>query len=204
MRDACRSTERRRDARTTHNPCRRDVRTTHDPAVRHSRCLLVADASRGVSPACRLPSRLGRGCAGAYVFGESGSDSCPAGSITISTAAACEAAASATAVAYDGREYKSGYPAGCYRVTYGDGDSIVYFNTHITGGSTANSQPLCSLEGSAGTPLRPHVALQYCGLVSGFNRRVSCCSAHQRRRHTRARDSQALYRAYSVPIRLSG
>ncbi len=86
------------------------------------------------------------------------SDSCPAGSITISTAAACEAAASATALAFDGSESESGYPAGCYRVTYGDGDSIVYFNTHITGGSTANSQPLCTPEGSAGIALPLDVA----------------------------------------------
>jgi hypothetical protein len=40
---------------------RRDARTTHGPAVRHShRCLLVADASLGASPAYRLYSRCGR------------------------------------------------------------------------------------------------------------------------------------------------
>ncbi len=92
------------------------------------------------------------------MFGGLGSNSCPAGSITISTAAACEAAASATALIYDSSEYESGYPAGCYRVTYGDGDSLVFFNTHITGGSTANSQPLCSPEGSAGIGLPLDVA----------------------------------------------
>ena len=143
-------------------------------------------------------------CAGAYVFGGLGSDSCPAGSIAIPTAAACEAAASATALTYESND-ESGYPAGCYRWTR-DGYSIVHFNTHITGGSDANSQLLCSPEGSAGIFLPLHVALQCCGLVLGFNRRVCCCSTHQRRRHARAHpspDSQALYRAYSVPIRLS-
>jgi hypothetical protein len=109
---------------------------------------------RSVSPSVTAWAR----CAGAYVFGESGSDSCPAGSITISTAAACEAAAAATALAYDGSESESGYPAGCYRVTDGDGDSIVFFNTHVTGGSNANSQPLCTPEGSAGIALPLDVA----------------------------------------------
>ncbi len=147
----------------------------------------------------RIACIHGVGAAGAYVFGGLGSNTCPEGSIAISTAAACEAAASATALTYVSASSEDSYPAGCYRWS-----SSVYFNTHITGGSNANSQPLCSPEGSAGTPLPLVVALQFCGLASGFNRRVFCCSAHQRRRHTRARDSQALYRAFSVPIRLSG
>jgi hypothetical protein len=171
---------------------------TAQPSGTPTGCLLVADASLGVPPSVTAWAR----CAGAYVFGEWGSNSCPAGSIAISTAAACEAAASATALAYDGSEYKSSYPAGCYCWTSG-GSSKVYFNTHVTGGSDADSQPLCGLEGSAGTPLWLFFALQFCGLASGLHRRVCCCSAHQRRRHTRARDSQALYRAFSVPIRLS-
>ncbi len=108
----------------------------------------------GVSPSVTAWAR----CAGAYVFGESGSNSCPEGSVAIPTAAACEAAASATALAYDSSEYESGYPAGCYRVTDGDGDSLVFFNAHVTGGSNANSQPLCSPEGSACTPLPLDVA----------------------------------------------
>jgi hypothetical protein len=154
----------------------------------------------GRFPRC-VAFRHGLDCAGAYVFGGSGSNSCPAGSDAISTAAACEAAASATALAYAGSEYESGYPAGCYRVT--DGDGIVFFNAHVTGGSDAKSQPLCSPWGSAGTPLWLYFALQLCGLASGVHRRVCCCSAHQRRRHTRTHppsDSQALYRGYSVPI----
>jgi hypothetical protein len=128
---------------------RRHACANDRPAVKHAHRLTERFSRRaaGVPPVFTAWVRY----AGAYVFGESGSNRCPAGSITISTAAACEAAAAATALAYDGREYESGYPAGCYRVT--DGDSIVFFNAHVTGGSDANSQPLCSPEGSACTPL---------------------------------------------------
>jgi hypothetical protein len=94
-------------------------------------------------------------CAGAHVFGALGSNSCPAGSDRISTAAACRAAASATTLTYASASSYSSFPAGCYRWT---SDGQVYFNRHITGGSDASSQPLCSPAGSAGTPLPLDVA----------------------------------------------
>jgi hypothetical protein len=158
MRNVCSSHERRRDARTNHGPA---VRHTHRcdrlgslPSVSHR----------------HIAFRHGMGmCAGAYVFGESGSNSCPAGSVAISTAAACRAAASATALSYISASSEDSYPAGCYRWTQ-DGD--VYFNTHITGGSDSNSQPLCSPGGSAGISLGLVVALQFCGLASGLHRRL--------------------------------
>jgi hypothetical protein len=82
------------------------------------------DSHSGTRPAvCRRRITLFTAwarCAGAYVFGAVGSNSCPAGSDRISTAAACRAAASATMLIYASASSTSSYPAGCYRWTLAD------------------------------------------------------------------------------------
>jgi hypothetical protein len=88
--------------------------------------------------------------AAAYMYGPLNTNGCPAGSVPLITAAACEIAAQANGVTYGGIGSYSSYPAGCYR--WAD-DGAVYFNPHATGNPESKSQPLCSAGTAAPTGL---------------------------------------------------
>lgn len=107
-------------------------------------------------------------CAGVYVFGALGSNSCPAGSVRIATEAACRTAASATQLTYSATESDSSFPVGCYH--YFDFGSYVNFNTHSNGGGDRHSRPLCSPESSAGTTPGRGVAWRCRCPASGLHR----------------------------------
>ena len=79
------------------------------------------------------------------MFGASGSNECPAGSVWIETEAACR-----TAVAATGRTIGSAfafvatypdYPRGCY---YGSGTNAAWFNPHAVGAGVYGYQLLCA------------------------------------------------------------
>ncbi len=92
-------------------------------------------------------------CTGAYVSGAAGSNECPAGSVWITTEAACRTAASAagkTIVESAFVETDPAYPRGCYHFT---GGTYAYFNTHAVGAGNSYTQLLCALA-TAGAPLK--------------------------------------------------
>ncbi len=94
-------------------------------------------------------------CAGAYVSGAAGSNSCPAGSARIETEAACRTAAAAAGKTPRSTfvETYSTAPRGCY---YDTGSDDAYFNTHAVGaGGISGYQLLCAaLATTAGAPPR--------------------------------------------------
>ena len=66
---------------------------------------------------------------------------CPAGSVVIALASACESAAVATGRTYSGTTASASRPRGCYVFTTAN---TVWFNTDPAGGTMSTSFPLCS------------------------------------------------------------
>ncbi len=94
-------------------------------------------------------------CTGAYVSGDRGSNTCPAGSVRIVTEAACRTAAAAAGktVSSDFVETSPNFPRGCYYYTSGIG--YAYFNTDAVGAGNSNTQLLCAaLATTTGAPLK--------------------------------------------------
>jgi hypothetical protein len=88
-------------------------------------------------------------CAADYVLGASSTNVCPAGS-KITTEVTCRVAAGFLGKPYGGNTSYSYFPSGCYLNTTAVGS--VYLNTHPTGGTAANGQPLCL---GTGAPFQP-------------------------------------------------
>jgi hypothetical protein len=84
------------------------------------------------------------GCAGAYVYGVGGSNSCPATSARIVDATACEAAAASAGKPWGGSQAVSTTPRGCYLVT---SSNYVWFNTHTAGAGSSTARLLCATIG---------------------------------------------------------
>ncbi len=92
-------------------------------------------------------------CAGAYVSGAAGSNTCPAGSVRIEAEAACRTAAAAAGKTVSSSyfvETRSDLPRGCYYDS-----NYAYFNAHTVGAGWSTSQLLCAAA-TAGAP--PHAA----------------------------------------------
>ncbi len=66
---------------------------------------------------------------------------CPAGSVAIASASACQSAAVATGRTYSGATASDTRPRGCYVFTTAN---TVWFNTDPAGGTMSTSSPLCS------------------------------------------------------------
>ncbi len=91
-------------------------------------------------------------CAGAYVFGDEGSNECPAGSVRIETEAACRTAATAAGKTPSSYfvETDPDYPRGCYAST-----NYAYFNIDAVGAGQFSSRLLCAaLAATTGAPSR--------------------------------------------------
>jgi len=93
---------------------------------------------------------------GAYVYGASGSNECPAGSARIETEAACRTAAAAAAAGktFWSTNSPSYYPRGCiYSIKQPD---VAVFNTAAVGAGHSDAQLLCAVSvttgSGAGTP----------------------------------------------------
>jgi hypothetical protein len=82
-------------------------------------------------------------CAGAYVLGPLNSNECPAGSVRITTEAACRTATAAAGKTAGSPflETASAFPRGCYIWT---DNNKVYFNTHAVGAGSGVAQLLCA------------------------------------------------------------
>jgi hypothetical protein len=78
---------------------------------------------------------------GAVVLGAVNTNVCPAGSVVIASASACQSAAVATGRTYSGTTASASRPRGCYVFTTAN---TVWFNTDPAGGSLGTSLPLCS------------------------------------------------------------
>jgi hypothetical protein len=78
-------------------------------------------------------------CAGAYVSGPLNSNNCPAGSVRITTEAACRTAAAAAGKTFTAVETDSSYPRGCYSLF-----SEAFFNRHTVGAGFSQAQLLCA------------------------------------------------------------
>ncbi len=87
-------------------------------------------------------------CAGAYVFGDRGSNACPAGSVRVEAEAACRTAAAAAGQSFAAVVASSTAPRGCYSLTTG---IYAYFNTHAVGAAgNSNTQLLCAATATTG------------------------------------------------------
>ena len=73
--------------------------------------------------------------------GDLNTNSCPAGSVPITTGAECAAAAQIEGIPYDRQDTWSNQPKGCYCIP--SPNNLCYFNLHSTGGTYAQSKPLC-------------------------------------------------------------
>jgi hypothetical protein len=96
-------------------------------------------------------------CAGAYVSGAAGSNSCPAGSVRIEAEAACRTAALAAGKTVDSSSFVGTYssrPRGCYYYT---GSNNAYFNTHAVGAGRSALLLCAALADTTGAP-PPHAA----------------------------------------------
>jgi hypothetical protein len=80
-------------------------------------------------------------CSG-FVYGDLGSNACPAGSTRITELAACQSAAAAQGKAWGRNDSWSAHPAGCLL----NGDAV-YFNTIAPGSGSSASRPLCAIAG---------------------------------------------------------
>jgi hypothetical protein len=75
-----------------------------------------------------------------YVKGSLDTNSCPAGSIPLTSVGACQAAAGALSGLSWGKSYSwSGDPKGC--IAFSDGN--LYFNTDSTGSANSDHRPIC-------------------------------------------------------------
>jgi hypothetical protein len=91
-------------------------------------------------------------CAGAYVFGAAGSNTCPAGSVRIEAEAACRTAAAAAGktVLPSFLQNDPEYPKGCYTTS----SNAAYFNTAAVGARCVLTQWLLCAAVTTGAP--PH------------------------------------------------
>jgi hypothetical protein len=128
---------------------------------------------RGTAAGVHVASGVGQGsrmrrtsCAGAYIYGAAGNNSCPGGSVRIETEAACRTAAAAAGMPVGSPFMKTDsiYPMGCYLFQWcapGEGDvdrcnsysSSVFFNPHPNpfGASDPLRKLLCAeLSGETG------------------------------------------------------
>jgi hypothetical protein len=121
----------------------------------YSRGYRSGTAVHGYCGTGRGAARAVLSCAGAYVFGDEGSNECPAGSVRIEAEAACRTAAAAAGMTFGSTSVEADYPRGCYSyLVLFDTDSTVYFNTHAVGASGAFSRPLCAALVTTGAPPR--------------------------------------------------
>ncbi len=104
-------------------------------------------------------------CAGAYVSGAAGSNTCPAGSVRIEAEAACRTAAAAAGKTFAAVVASSTAPRGCYYFTT---NSNAWFNTHAVGTGNSNTQLLCAAV-TTGAPL-PHRCARVCACACAFVR----------------------------------
>ncbi len=80
--------------------------------------------------------------AGAYMYGTSNANNCPAGTARIDTEGECQFAASVMQLTYKGLYNDRSSPKGCFRYT-GTSAPGIYFNPHATGCGEPYSRPLC-------------------------------------------------------------
>ncbi len=87
---------------------------------------------------------------GAYVLGAINTNSCPVGSVRITTEAQCRLAIAALSLVAASTmvDTSAEYPKGCYLYR---SDSKVYFNPHPTGTAHSTSTPICGPAPSAST-----------------------------------------------------
>ncbi len=100
-------------------------------------------------PACgtceaSLPEPTWSVCAGAYAVGTLGSNECPTNYIRIEAEGACQIAAAAAGLVYQGWLTDSGLPRGCFYALLTSGFWGVLFNMATTGAGQGNSTLLCS------------------------------------------------------------
>ncbi len=90
-------------------------------------------------------------CAGACVFGDEGSNECPAGCVRIETEAACRTAAAAAGKTVSSFFVQTDYraPRGCFYMT---STNNAYFNPHPVGAGNSYYLLLCAAV-TTGAPL---------------------------------------------------
>ena len=114
-------------------------------------------------------------CAGAYMYGVAGSNTCPAGSVRIEAEAACRIAALAAGKTFSSVVTYSYYPRGCYIWT---DDNKAYFNTDSVGAGEASSRLICAAlcdgctAGACPMPREPAPATR--GLLGGSRCTLWC------------------------------
>ncbi len=117
-------------------------------------------------------------CAGAYVSGAAGSNTCPMGSVRIETEAACRIAALAAGKTFSSVVTYSYYPRGCSYTTSSFTSSTVSFNDHAVGAGSASYQPICAAlcdgctAGACPMPHEPAPATR--GMLGGSRGNVWC------------------------------
>ena len=84
--------------------------------------------------------------AGAYVLGTINTNSCPAGSSFVTTAAQCQAAATALGLRDGGVILTALQPRGCSRLA---STTQVEFNSHASGAADPGYTPVCAAAGAA-------------------------------------------------------
>jgi hypothetical protein len=122
--------------------------STHRVPIQYPRVPL--EYSRGTDrvllPNCAWYSQRIRACAHArvcaadYGLGPANTNACRAGNSKITTEVTCRVAAGFLGKPYGGSTSYNYNPSGCYLNT---SVGSVYLNTHPTGGTAANAQPLC-------------------------------------------------------------
>ncbi len=117
--------------------------------------------------------------AGAYVLGTINTNSCPAGSSFITTAAQCQAAATALGLRYTiGSTILASdtQPRGCARFA---STTMVEFNSHGSGAADPDYAPVCATAGAAAlcsalylaAPTRGHLARPCVGMAGSVSSR---------------------------------
>ena len=119
-------------------------------------------------------------CAGVYVYGDRGSNECPAGSVRIETEAACRTAAAAAGKRIDSSFVvtESAYPRGCFSTGCDPVEpycNYAYFNAHPLGAApTDYGQRLLCAAVTTGAPPRACARVD-ARVYAGVSRMVGRC-----------------------------
>ncbi len=144
------------------------------------------------------------------MYGLDGDNECPAGSLRITTAVACQAAAVAAGIAYTSPGSQSlefandpTVPRGCYAYTRTGSTMIMFFNAHAVGAGKPRYSLLCSKVTAA--PTNRGDAFSFAGTSgtrAALNRRPYDCAASTPPSRVQARMRSALLAATSAPLGL--
>ena len=92
-----------------------------------------------------------------YIVGSKNTNSCPAGSQSVSSSLACSAAALDSSWVWKGHKTDSSSPKGCFAIALASGATGLYYNKHSVGSAQQQSAPVCRAGTHSVLHARTHV-----------------------------------------------